>query len=226
MKKALAVILCISLVAASAVLVSCSKKENEPEPTTSAPNNAAAGGWEKAESNEITDEVIKLFEKAAKNLDGVSYTPIAYLASQIVAGKNHSIFCKAVTVTEKPEAKYVLVYIYENLEGKTEITNVVETGVGADYPENLDGGWSEASDYKMTESAEKAFNKSVETLTGAEYSPIALLASQVVAGMNYRILCQAKATVPNAQPYYVIITVYADLDGNAEITDTVEINAQ
>ena len=222
MKKALAIILCISLVAASAVLVSCSKKETEPEPT---PTNATAGGWEKAKSNEITDEVVQLFEKAAKNLDGVSYTPIAYLASQIVAGKNHSVFCKAVTVTEKPEAKYVIVRIYEDLNGNAEITSVTETGVSADYPEGLDGGWSEISDYKMTESANKAFNKSVETLTGAEYSPIALLANQVVAGMNYKILCEAKATVPDAQPYYVIITVYADLDGNAEITDTAEINA-
>ena len=60
---------------------------------------------------------------------------------------------------------------------------------------------------------------------GMEYTPVALLATQVVAGTNYRLLCEARATVPDAEAEYVILTVYADLQGGAEITDTAEFTA-
>ncbi len=221
MKKMFAIILCIVLAAAgSVVLASCGKQETNDNPT-----DVIDGGWAKAENPEITDEIKELFKKATEGMTGLSYTPVVYVASQIVAGTNHCILCKTAAVVPNPEPKYSLVYIYEDLNGGAEITNVVDTGVDANYPEGLSGGWSETQSIEMTDDATAALNKATQTLTGAEYSPIALLATQVVAGTNYRIFCEAKATVPNAEPYYVIITVYADLDGNAEITDTAEINA-
>ena len=221
MKKLLSIILCILLAATSCVVFSaCSKQEPNENPS-----DVIDGGWTKAENAEITDEIKALFKKATEGMTGLSYTPVVYVASQIVAGTNHCILCKTAAVVPNPEPKYSLVYIYEDLNGGAEITSVVDTGVDANYPEGLSGGWSEAESIEMTKDAIDAFNKATETLTGAEYSPVALLATQVVAGTNYRIFCQAKATVPNAEPYYVIITVYADLNGNAEITDTAEINA-
>ena len=220
MKKALAIILSLALVATSGILLAaCGKQEQNNENP-----EVIEGGWEMAESPEITDEVRELLKKAYGDMAGVSYTAVAYLGKQIVAGTNHCILCKVAPVVPEPSYEYKLVYIYEDLDGNAEITQTVDTKVGANYSEDLMGGWAEAQSPEMTEDATKAFETATETLTGAEYKPAALLATQVVAGINYRILCQAKATVPNAEPYYVIITVYADLDGNAEITDTVEIN--
>ena len=66
----------------------------------------------------------------------------------------------------------------------------------------------------MTDAAKAALEKACETLTGAEYTPVALLATQIVAGTNYRIICQSTPAVPGAESSYVIVTVYADLQGN------------
>ena len=47
------------------------------------------GGWTVAESAEITEEQKAIFDKAMEKLVGVGYEPVAYLASQVVAGTNH-----------------------------------------------------------------------------------------------------------------------------------------
>ena len=220
MKKVLSIILC-AVIAATGIFVfaACSKKD-----TNETPAGEITGGWTKADSPIITDEIAELLKKATEGLTGAEYTPVAYVASQVVAGTNHCILCKVTPVVPDAQSEYALVYIYEDLEGSAEITDVTETEISASYPNN-DGGWHEAESPVMPEDAKDALAKATETLTGAEYSPVALLGTQVVAGMNYRILCQAKATVPNAEPYYVIVTVFADLNGNAEITDTAEIQA-
>ena len=71
--------------------------------------------------------------------------------------------------------------------------------------------------------AQAAFDKAVEGLVGAEYVPVALLSTQVVAGTNYCILCQITPVAPNATPTWALVYIYADLDGNAEITNVYEL---
>ena len=75
----------------------------------------------------------------------------------------------------------------------------------------------------MTDEAAEAFRKAVETLDGAEFTPVALLATQVVAGTNYCILCQGKRVVPDAKPFWALVYIYADLQGNAEILNIYEL---
>ena len=75
-------------------------------------------------SKELTKERLEVFDKAVEKEDGVHYTPIAYLASQVVAGTNHSFLCKATDVTEDAEESYMIVNIYEDLEGNAEILDV------------------------------------------------------------------------------------------------------
>ena len=84
------------------------------------------------------------------------------------------------------------------------------------------GGWTETEVPEMTDEAKAALEKACETLTGAEYTPVALLATQVVAGTNYRILCESRASVQSSEAGYVIVTVYADPEGHAELTGTFE----
>lgn len=83
----------------------------------------------------------------------------------------------------------------------------------------IDGAWAEAESPEITEELKAYFDKACETLTGAQYTPLSLLETQVVAGMNYRILCEQTATVPGAATEKVIVTLYVDPAGNAEITD-------
>ena len=82
------------------------------------------GGWAYAESTEITEDIKKVMEKATETLTGATYEPVAYIGSQVVAGTNHAILCKmAPSVAELNGATtYVLVYVYEDLQGNCEIT--------------------------------------------------------------------------------------------------------
>ena len=224
MKKLLSVIICLALIVTSVfVFAACSKQNNENENTSNFESENISGGWTKAASPAVTDDFKKVFDKAVAELDGVDYTPVAYLASQVVAGTNHCVLCKATPVVPDAKSSYAIVYIYEDLEGNAQITDIVSSDAeaqGADA--DIVGGWDEPESLEVTDEAKTALDKACETLTGTEYTPVALLATQVVAGTNYRIICESKPSVPNAESSYVIVTVYADLQGNAEITDTIE----
>ena len=91
--------------------------------------------------------------------------------------------------------------------------------------ETMVGGWSpvvqEAG--KLPEDAQAAFDKAVEQLDGATYTPVALLSTQVVAGINYCILCQITPVVPDPVPTWALVYIYADLQGNAEIMNVYEL---
>ncbi len=224
MKKALAIILCLSLIAAVVIAFSACGKDVENENTTDIGSGGEiVGGWTAAASPVITDDFGKVFEKAVAELDGVDYEPVAYLSSQIVAGMNHCVLCKATPVVPDAKTTYSIVDIYEDLEGNAEVTEIVSSEADAQSAgADVTGGWMENASLEMTEDAEVALEKACDTLTGAEYTPVALLATQVVAGTNYRIICESRPSVPLPEAGYVIVTVYADLQGNAEITDTIE----
>lgn len=55
------------------------------------------------------------------------YAPIAYLGHQGIAGLNHCSLCKATVVYPDAVPSLVLVYIFEALDGQTEIINI--TGI-------------------------------------------------------------------------------------------------
>ena len=61
-------------------------------------------------------------------------------------------------------------------------------------------------------------------MVGVDYVPVALLGTQLVAGTNYAVLCEARAVVPDAQPYYAIVFVYRDLQGGAELLKIVDLD--
>ena len=91
--------------------------------------------------------------------------------------------------------------------------------------EPLAGGWQNVpcEAVELPEDAQAAFDKALDGLVGAHYIPIALLSTQVVAGMNYCILCQITPVVPNPTPTWALVYIYADLQGNASITNVYEL---
>ena len=91
--------------------------------------------------------------------------------------------------------------------------------------EPLAGGWENVI-HEATElpaEAQAAFDKAVDGLVGANYVPVALLSTQLVAGTNYCILCQITPVSPDGTPTWALVYVYADLQGNAEITNVYEL---
>lgn len=225
MKKLISLVLCgLTLFSVCA----CGQKHDvETEPVIAEAKiqetGEIAGGWSRAESPDVTDEVKALLEKALDGMVGANYTPVAYLGSQVVAGTNHAIFCRVAPVYPDAEETYVIVYLYEDLDGNVEITETIDSNRNTDLSDRgLEGGWNLPESPDLTDEAKTALEKALEGMVGATYTPVALLSTQVVAGTNYCILCEITPVYPNADGHYALVYVYADLDGNAEITETVD----
>ena len=203
--------------------------ENTSETETSEP---VAGGWELFDNktNVLPEDVQASFDKASETFTGSELKPVAYVASQVVAGTNYMILCEAATTTEQPKTSYQMVIVYADLEGKAEITQMKEFDLTAYVEgdsteisaEKLAGGWEPAEDRSsvvIPQEAKDVFDKAAGNLDGNELEPMALLGTQVVAGTNYAFLCfstlQTEETINGIQ----VVTVYEDLDGNAEITN-------
>ena len=221
MKKILSVILCCALIAACVAGFSACSKEKEKETENSSVGGEVVGGWEIAESPEITKEFKEFFEKTVSDYVGMDFVPVAYLSSQVVAGTNHCILCEVTPVVQNAKTSYALVTVYKDLQGNSKVTDVVSCGFEV-TEDGLDGGWTKCEPPVLTDEAKTALENASKTLTGAEFSPYALLSTQVAATQNYCILCSETATVPNAQSKWAIVTVAASDDKTAEIMDIYE----
>ncbi len=171
------------------------------------PEGTMLGGWkvDRESSVEVEDAVL-------------------HLGSQLVSGTNHCVLCRG----------WVLNFVYEDLEGKTEIKRSVPMDVAALAEAEIEeigepagmtlGGWSLTDDGSLSDAAQSAFAKAMEGFVGVNYTPVALLGTQLVSGTNYCLLCEAAVVYPDAKPYYAVVTVYESLDGAAEIRNIVALD--
>lgn len=201
-------------------LVSEIEEENEEE-------EIITGGWTTVQEDTLPREAGDALEKAVSDLEGAVYEPVRLLAEQVVAGTNYAILCRVTPVVPDAEGSYYIVYVYEDLEGNAEIMRLQsllgEESEGSEETEEIDGGWSGSVDEATEEAGETALAAALEGLVGAVYEPEAVVGTQVVSGTNYLILCKVTAVVPDAEGTYNLVTVYEDLEGNAEITDVTEL---
>jgi hypothetical protein len=84
------------------------------------------------------------------------------------------------------------------------------------------GGWVFHTDAMkpcdLPQEVATAFSKATHGMVGVKYVPVLYVASQLVSGMNYCIVCKTTAVtnppISNCKTLYI----YADLSGNATIT--------
>ena len=205
----------------------------EPEAEADPEPEMLAGGWAVSESAELTDEQKAIFEKALEDLLGVDYEPIALLGTQVVAGTNYCFLAKATVVAPDAKPKYVLVYVYRDLEDNATVMNIADMPVipnefdgieAITDEETLAGGWAYAESSEITDAIKASLEKALESLVGAGYEPVANLASQVVAGTNRCILCKVTPIVPNPVAHYALVYLYEALDGTVEMLDVVDFD--
>ena len=121
------------------------------------------------------------------------------------------ILAAALAIAQIDEVK-----IAASADAISEVTDEAANGM-EDLP--LCGGWTVCDIHApIDEAALAAFNKAMEHFAGVGYEPVGLLSTQIVAGMNYCFLCKATPVTPNPVTYWAYVTVYADLQGGAEIT--------
>ena len=194
MKKMMALMLALVMVFA---LAACGQQK--------AP---AVGGWTPVEDAKMTDDAQSAFDKAMEGLVGVNYTPVALLGRQLVSGTNYCILCEATVVYPDAKPYYALVYLYQDLQGKAEVTNIVKLDLG---------DIAESGEIKTAEDAGEALvggwvvdRESSVDVKGA----LLHLASQVVSGKNHCVLCEGNE----------LVFVYENLEGKTEITQRVTID--
>ena len=167
-----------------------------------------AGGWKLTEDGALTEEAQSAFDKATEGLLGVNYTPLALLGTQLVSGTNYCFLCEATVVYPDAQPYYAVVSVYQDLQGKAEILNIVALDLGKiaesgtiedSQPDGgaLLGGWTVDRESYL------------EVPDGVMH-----LASQVVAGANHVVLCKG----------WNLCFVYADTQGKTEITKTVPLD--
>ena len=105
------------------------------------------------------------------------------------------------------------------------VLTTVFLGTGV-FASNMMGGWEMPKDVAVTEEARTAFDAAMEGYVGVKYEPLALLGTQVVSGTNYCLLCRAETVTPNAIPYYTLVYVYQDLQGNARVLDVDDVEIE
>ncbi len=233
MKKMICMIAMVVLVAALAACGKGSAESAESASESEQENSAAVpGSWEvcEGEAAVLPDEVQAAFDKATETLTGAELIPVAYVGTQVVAGTNYMVLCRSIpSVAELAEdaGTYQMIVIYADLSGGAEITQMTEFNI-ADYTEtdgadpaseNLMGGWTvpEQDAGPMPEEAQAAFDKACGGLDGNDLVPLALLGTQTVSGTNYAILCCSSLVTAEPVTSIQVVTVYEDLDGNAEI---------
>ena len=225
MKKLLALILAALLGASLAFcLTSCDDEEKTDNGTS---GDEIVGGWSSPDSVKLTDEATNALKKATEKLAGGTYEPIALLGTQVVAGTNYRLLCTFTPATEGADASYTIVTVYEDLEGNAEITEILNSDAKVNVTaEVIDGGWVAPETPDVTEEAGKALQAAVSQMVGAQYNPLALMGTQVVAGTNYCLLCEITPVVENPESHYSVVTVYQGADGTTSVVETLDFSAQ
>ncbi|MBQ3903264.1 MAG: hypothetical protein II745_07820, partial [Lachnospiraceae bacterium] len=177
------------------------------------------GGWSMPVQNavELPKDVKAGFDKVA----GKDLVPVALVAQQVVSGTNDMILCRKGN-------EYRMITLYRDLQGTSSITNDVPF-VLTDYTNGGDklqttplaGGWhtpSELTSIPLPDDAKTAFKNASLGFSGNNIESMALLGTQVVAGMDYAILCRVTPDVENAVSTVQVIIIYSDPQKSASIT--------
>ena len=223
----LAAALTVSMLAGGAVSAFAAPAETEAASTAVvSTENCISGSWKRASDPTLTPKVRNAFEKAFAGLEGVSYTPYALLATRTTAsGTQYRVLCKATGCYPDAQEEYVVVTLKRGLLGRAEILDIGDPLclTDLDVEPGAVGAWQEADSPVLTEEVKAAFEKSTEGFVGVDYVPVAFLSQQVVAGVQYRILCEATTVYPGAEMHYAVVDVYVSPEGNANflsVTDS------
>ena len=91
------------------------------------------GGWTAAQDPTVTPEHEQLLETALQGYKtgkiAVTYTPVAYLGSQVVAGTNLAFLCKADAANGY--SSWVIAYLYKDLQGNVTLMNIADFDFGS-----------------------------------------------------------------------------------------------
>ncbi len=87
----------------------------------------------------------------------------------------------------------------------------------------LAGGWQTYEGQGIPAKAQVAFEKAMKGYVGMKLTPKKLIATQVVAGTNYKFLCDGTGVYPGAKTKEYVVVIYRDLNDNCTISSVTEV---
>lgn len=145
---------------------------------------------------ELASAMSKVFSDG--NLLGASYEPVWYLGRQQVNGNNYLLICLQTRATQDQMKKVVGVVINVpagDIKGSN--AKIVEIIEDRDLIEGT----------AIEEGIRDKFERAMNGLIGVKYTPVMYVGSQVVKGMNYYIVAEARVVRPDSEPYAVTICI-------------------
>jgi hypothetical protein len=174
----------------------------------------ALGSWEvNVILGGMPEKLATAIGQLNEQIVGAEYTPIAYLGSQLVNGTNHAVLAEQLLLTGKDTKNVVLLIFNEKGMNCTlvNIERVVEGGNGL-------GAVDVDVKTDIPADAQVAFNNVLGEFVGATIKPFALLATQVVKGINYVFAAEVDLVTEVPVKKVAIVTVNS-LEKKASFAD-------
>lgn len=224
-------------------------ESNEAEKESSTPNPTESGATkekEQAENNsdapligayntnlvsfslKDNPDAMSAFEAAFRN--GYNYThyePIALLGTQVVSGTNYLYLCKSTWTDYQENVSFVLLQIYQDLSGKSEVMGSAilfpteeSREEGEDYIDNTGSYLPE-----NIPAIQNAFEEAVPDDENAYYIPLAYIGKHTQEGKpeEYVIFAAKDPRGTDAKISYELFYIAKDKDGNAKLVKTEDV---
>ena len=222
---------------------------NETEKESSAPKPTESGATkekEQAENNsdaplvgayntnlasfslKDNPDAMNAFEAAFPN--GYNYThyePIALLGTQVVSGTNYLYLCKSTWTDYQENVSFVLLQIYQDLSGKSEVMGSAilfpteeSREEGEDYIDNTGSYLPE-----NIPAIQNAFKEAVPDNENVSYIPLAYIGKHTQEGKPEEdvIFTAKKSKGKDAKTSYELLYIGKDKDGNAKLVKTEDV---
>ena len=186
---------------------------------------SVSGGWnfsDVAAVNVTEEEKAALAEAIENGYDGVStFEATDVVASQVVSGSNYAFLCKETQPDQEAPSNWSIVTVFIDTDGSSSLKRIetIDTSdirTTDELPEEMVGAWSvngKETGVEVSSAVQSALSNNI----GLSLVPTAVLAEQVVAGYNYRILAYGTLVTENPRTDLYVVDVYEGLDGTAEI---------
>lgn len=223
-------------------------KDTEKESSTLKPSESGATAEEKEQSKNNTDaplvgayntnlvsfslkdnpDAMNAFEAAFPN--GYNYThyePIALLGTQVVSGTNYLYLCKSTWTDYQENVSFVLLQIYQDLSGKSEVVGSAilfpteeSREEGEDYIDNTGSYLPE-----NIPAIQNAFNEVVKDNENVSYIPLAYIGKHTQEGKPEEdvIFTAKKSKGKDAKTSYVLLYIVSGKGGKAKLINTEEV---
>ena len=223
-------------------------KDTEEESSTLKPSESGASAEEKEQAKNNTDaplvgayntnlvsfsikdnpDAMNAFEAAFPN--GYNYThyePIALLGTHVVSGTNYLYLCKSTWTDYQENVSFVLLQIYQDLSGKSEVMGSAilfpteeSREEGEDYIDNTGSYLPE-----NIPAIQNAFKEAVKDNENVSYIPLAYIGKHTQEGKPEEdvIFAAKDSRGTDAKISYELFYITKDKNGKAKLVQTEDV---